>query len=252
MEEAYRGAVIDGAWYARRADALGWGPRTAAVDPERERLLRRWVQGTVLDVGCATGVYVDLLAKAGHEVRGIDLSDELVSYARTHRRGHFDVGDAEALPYGDDAFDTVLAFDVLEHVDDARALAEIARVARRRVLIAVPARTPSELLDAGLLLRHHEDPSHRRAYARADVERLVLRAGLRLESLEPAGYVDLGGLLLATIRHPKPWAERLAHRLVFKVLRHVPPRRYPSAWQAAAAVAAAATGRVGSAGSTTT
>jgi len=225
---------MDGSWYARHADELGWGPRTAAPDPEHELLLRRWVEGTVLDVGCATGIYVDLLARLGHDARGIDCSEELVAFARAQRRGTFDVGDAEALPYPDDAFDTVLAFDVLEHVDDARALAEIARVARRRVLLSVPAETPKALRDAGLLLRHHEDPSHRRVYAREDVAALVRGAGLRLEALEPAGFVDLDGFLLATLRHGRPWVERLARRVVFKVLRHVPPERHPSAWLAAA------------------
>ena len=157
-------APHDAAWYARHADAFGWGPATARADPERMGFLERWVVGSVLDVGCATGVYVDALAQAGHEARGVDHSEALVAWARGHRRGTFDVGDAYALPHGNGSFDTVLALDVLEHVDDVRALAEIARVARRRVIVGVPARTPDALLAAGLLFRHHEDPSHRRVY----------------------------------------------------------------------------------------
>lgn len=224
----------DADWYARHADAFGWGPETARVDPERAGLLRDWAVGSVLDVGCATGVYVDLLARAGHEARGVDHSEALVAWAREHREGAFDVGDAYALPYASDTFDTVLVFDLLEHVDDARALAEIARVARRRVILAVPARTPRELLDAGLLYRHHEDPSHRRVYAQEAVESLLRDAGLRIQALEPIGAVDLNGFLLSTVRHRRRWIERLAHRVVFKVLRHVPPKRYASEWLAIA------------------
>lgn len=227
----------DGAWYARHADALGWGPATARVDPERAERLDRWVVGSVLDVGCATGVYVDRLASAGHEARGLDHSAELVTWARANRRGAFDVGDAEALPYADAAFDTVLALDLLEHVDDEAVLAEIVRVARRRVVVGVPARTPRVLLDAGLLLKHHEDPSHQRVYAREDLERLLAGAGLEVAAVEGVGAVDWNGLLLGSVRHARPWVERLAHRLVFKVLRHVPPTRIPSGWLACAEVA---------------
>jgi SAM-dependent methyltransferase len=51
-------------------------------------------------------------------------------------------GDVRALPFGDASFDVVVAVDVLEHVepaDRAVALREMARVARRRVVVAAPA-----------------------------------------------------------------------------------------------------------------
>lgn len=224
----------DADWYARHADELGWGPETARVDPERERLLTAWTTGTVLDVGCATGIYVDLLARAGHEARGLDHSEALVAWAGAHRQGAFDVGDVHALPYEDGAFDTVLALDVLEHVDDARALAEVVRVARKRVIVGVPARTPDALLESGLLLRHHEDPSHRRVYGRGDLVALLRDAGLEPTRVEGVGAVDWNGLVHKGVRDARPWRERLARRVIFKVLRHVPATRVPSGWLACA------------------
>ena len=229
-------APHDAAWYARHADAFGWGPTTARADPERMGFLERWVVGSVLDVGCATGIYVDALARAGHEARGVDHGEALVAWAREHREGTFDVGDVHALPYESETFDTVLALDLLEHVDDARALEEIARVARRRVILGVPARTPDALLAAGLLFRHHEDPSHRRVYGEEELRSLLANAGLEPRAVEGVGAMDWNGLLLASVRHPKRWRERLAHRVLFKVLRHVPPTRYASGWLACADV----------------
>ena len=47
---------------------------------------------------------------------------------------------AHALPFEDDAFDTVTMFDVMEHLlseDTAAVCVELARVARRRVLLTV-------------------------------------------------------------------------------------------------------------------
>jgi len=52
------------------------------------------------------------------------------------------VGDVRDLPFADASFDVAVALDLLEHVppaDRTRALRELARVARRRVVIACPA-----------------------------------------------------------------------------------------------------------------
>jgi 2-polyprenyl-3-methyl-5-hydroxy-6-metoxy-1,4-benzoquinol methylase len=46
---------------------------------------------------------------------------------------------AERLDYGDDEFDLVAATEVLEHVlEPERALSEMARVARRHLIVSVP------------------------------------------------------------------------------------------------------------------
>jgi SAM-dependent methyltransferase len=51
------------------------------------------------------------------------------------------VGDARRLPFPDQAFDVVLALDVLEHIepdDRRRVLDELMRTARRRLIVACP------------------------------------------------------------------------------------------------------------------
>jgi len=72
-------------------------------------------------------------------VAGLDLPDpELAAHWST--RGVTAVfGDVDALPFPDDAFDLVLAIEVLEHVPSPdAALREIARVARADVVLSVP------------------------------------------------------------------------------------------------------------------
>ena len=52
------------------------------------------------------------------------------------------VGDIRDIPFADGEFDVVLALDVMEHrapADRERALGELARVARRRLIVACPA-----------------------------------------------------------------------------------------------------------------
>ena len=77
----------------------------------------------VLDFGCGDGALsLYLAAKKGvRRVIGVDLNAEAVERARTSARARglqaeFLTGSTEALPVPDRSFDTLLAFDCLEHV----------------------------------------------------------------------------------------------------------------------------------------
>jgi SAM-dependent methyltransferase len=109
------------------------------------RLLARAAPESVLDVGCGEGVLTYRWAEqlGDKPVVGIDLPDpKLEAEWSTRRRANLeframDVGGLETLP--DDAFDLAAAIEVLEHVPDPDAtLAEMARVARRYLLVSVP------------------------------------------------------------------------------------------------------------------
>ena len=103
---------------------------------------------TVLDVGCCFGFLPLLAAERSPRLRviGADLvpaTAALASRICSARGGRtpFLAADLLALPVADRAVDTVLAIHVLEHLP-ARAcrpaLAQLRRVTRRRVVIAVP------------------------------------------------------------------------------------------------------------------
>ena len=103
---------------------------------------------TVLDVGCCFGFLPLLAADRDPRLRvvGTDLVPSAVALAgRISRaqgsRARFAAADLLALPVADEAVDTVLAVHVLEHLPaevSALALAQLRRVARHRVVIAVP------------------------------------------------------------------------------------------------------------------
>ncbi len=87
--------------------------------------------GTVLEVGCGTGLILERVAKVAERAVGIDLSPGMLKQAR--ERG-LDVveGVATALPFADESFDLVYSFKVLAHVPEIEtALAEMARVTKR-------------------------------------------------------------------------------------------------------------------------
>lgn len=88
----------------------------------------------VLDVGCGGGFLSNALAKLGHDVTGIDASEESLAVAARHddeRSVEYVVGSALSLSFADATFDVVCAMDFLEHVDQPeRVVAEAARVLR--------------------------------------------------------------------------------------------------------------------------
>ena len=103
---------------------------------------------TVLDVGCCFGFLPLLAADRDPRLRviGTDLVPSAVALAdRIGRaqdsRARFVAADLLALPVADQAVDTVLAVHILEHLEAeaaAQAMAQLCRVARHRVVIAVP------------------------------------------------------------------------------------------------------------------
>ncbi len=96
-----------------------------------------------LDVGCGSGEYLVTATEAGVAyVCGVDLA---MAYCRRARQlvcgSSIAQSAAEALPFRDRAFDVVLCSEVVEHIDPSAAhsaLAELARVARRVVVVTTP------------------------------------------------------------------------------------------------------------------
>lgn len=111
-------------WYVARADLLRTALSGFLGTPDR-----------VLDVGSADGPSVTWLREA-HQVVSVDVDP------RGLAPGEGVCASALALPFQDDSFDVVTAFDVVEHCDpERRVLDEFRRVLRPggRVLLSVPA-----------------------------------------------------------------------------------------------------------------
>ena len=109
-----------------------------------DELWDRAAPESVLDVGCGEGVLTREWAErlGDRRVVGIDLDDpELRNEWEARRRPNleFRAEEATALSFEDDEFDMATAIEVLEHVPQPETtLAEMARVARRWLLVSVP------------------------------------------------------------------------------------------------------------------
>jgi len=91
---------------------------------------------SVLDVGCGPGFLTVRYAAAGANVTAVDLTARAVELCRKHLEyrglsGVVQQGNAEQLPFPDDAFDLVIASGVLHHTPDVtKAIGECCRVMR--------------------------------------------------------------------------------------------------------------------------
>jgi SAM-dependent methyltransferase len=102
--------------------------RAGAGDRVRTRLRRRrilkhfppWIgAGRLLDVGCATGRFLQQMAAVGWRVSGIELDPEAAAKARTVT-ADVTLGDPADLTLPRASFDLVTAFHVVEHLPDPR------------------------------------------------------------------------------------------------------------------------------------
>jgi SAM-dependent methyltransferase len=226
-EEAY---LFDRSYFrvVSRSDLLRLVLRELVTLPQNPRLL---------DLGCETGINLDVLGERG-EAMGLDVLWGPVAYART--RGPYRVMQCrgEALAFRPESFDFVCAFDVFEHIrDDVDAMGQCRRVLRPggHLLATVPT--------FGFLWSEHDEAlEHCRRYTRLELVdkleacgfRVVLSSYILFALFFPALVVRLAqaftkrGVAPRVSRQRVPgWANRLLltiNRLEVAALRHV---RFP-------------------------
>lgn len=122
----------------------------------------------ILNVGAATGGSIEWLSQLG-EVTSIEFDKESVSFISEHLKVEILEGSILSLPFAENTFDLVCAFDVIEHIEnDALGVRELARVCKANgaVLITVPAHM--------LLWSQHDEVNHHyRRYEIASLAKLL-------------------------------------------------------------------------------
>jgi SAM-dependent methyltransferase len=202
-------------WGARPAD---WARSEEQHVPMYEEALRRVgvrPGHRVLDIGCGTGVFLEVAAARGAEPFGIDAAAALVDYARTRLpAADVRVGDMQWLPYEDDTFDLVTGFTSFFFATDmVAALREAGRVSKPRAPVLIQVWGPPERCDLEAMkaiarpfmpARPPGAPAPPPLWRPGVLEELATRAGLQPEEAFdfsfPYEYGDadtLGRLLMA-------------------------------------------------------
>ena len=179
--------------------------------------------GKLLDVGCGTGLFMDVARKRGWDPYGVDECSEAIEHARGHfgldvREGQFAEFRAEGR-----RFDAITMWDIIEHTREPVDLLQTARACLAAVgIIALSTPNQRSVIDvvAGALYRgsgglvraplekfyidqhflYFTPDSLERAVRRAGLQLLYLRrelTDLRRLTLTPAKRLLLRGLFLA-------------------------------------------------------
>jgi 2-polyprenyl-6-hydroxyphenyl methylase/3-demethylubiquinone-9 3-methyltransferase len=188
--------------------------RVRWIDRQLVRLPKRAASDRLrlLDLGCGAGLASEALAARGHDVLGVDASEEAIAAARAHGSlasdGHrgpgrlsYRCGSAESLVQEGLRFDAVIALEIIEHVTDPAAfLALLANLLEPGGVIVISTlnRTWRSLaaakIGAEYLLRMLPVGTHdwKKFVTPAELGRHAGRAGLRVSDI--AGMVPaLGG-----------------------------------------------------------
>lgn len=207
--------------YVRRSESREpkgfWG---TGVVPERLSAVLSYVthDGMILDLGSGRGAYTRHLRNLGFRTVGVDFHQYSEWKAN---QAPFVVGSATALPFPAKAFDTVVAFEVLEHVPLVRqALREMARCTRNQIIISVPnCDLDNNLRRFDLALAHWTDETHHNFFTKESIQQLLIEEGYRILEVRDCYRVSPNSYFWSTVKLPRLIARGL--KQVFEVLNLV-------------------------------
>jgi len=192
-------------------EATRYDRRWAAYLRGSMELLRPWLSeepaGALLDVGCGTAVLLEVMrgwGMAPDRYIGADPSAEMLRRAQGRIDGRAAVvcAPAEALPFGDASFDTVVSASSFHYWPHPEAgLREMRRVLKAggRIIVADWARdfATMRVMDAVTRLTGH---ALVRTYAEHEIRALLAEAGLRVVRTRRKKIGPLWGLWVAEAR----------------------------------------------------
>jgi 2-polyprenyl-3-methyl-5-hydroxy-6-metoxy-1,4-benzoquinol methylase len=186
-------------------------------------LLRKYKNpGTLLDIGCSTGFFIDVAKKNGWIVRGIEISHDSAKIAQEiHNKDVYEGMLQEGL-YPEETFDAITLWDVLEHVPDPKQLLMIVyTLLKKDGLVFI--RTPN--VD-GLFPRisfyfskylnywpHPEPPYHLYQFSPSTLRNYLNNSGFEVVDFT-SQHIQLGyvfGDLSSLVKNPK----KLLYSIVF-------------------------------------
>jgi len=148
-----RGTTLGISLYNGYASKCKWYERLLSPEYTLAYLcIKRFKCKRVLEIGCATGVFVKVLRRLGIESYGVDVSSYSISIAEEDAKSflyNVDV-ETEDLPFPEDFFEGVIAIETMEHLANITfALSNIKRVLKIGGLLfmSVPRPRPEVLND---------------------------------------------------------------------------------------------------------
>ena len=169
-----------------------------------------------LELGCATGSFLEKLRDAGWQARGVEPASAAADEAR--RRGfEIHTGTLDSADFAEETFNAICAWMVIEHVPHPRSsLSEVARVLRPDgwFTFSVPNAACWERLFFRGCWYVWEPPRHLQHFTPASIRRLLTDAGFdRIQIIHQRNLLNVIGSLGLLVHRVAP-GSRLARRLL--------------------------------------
>ena len=150
------------------------------------------VQGPVLDIGCHGGTFTKVILKkvGGSKIYGIDISKSAIKEAQNKiSDGVFSAGDAQNLPYEANFFEAVFCLEILEHVDNPKAVIyEIKRVLKKGGYSVILVPTDNTLFKIIWRIWTLYYPVWRHAHVQSfkgkSLEKIIKDSGLKIKTVK--------------------------------------------------------------------
>ena len=180
-------------------------------------------RGQLLDVGCATGFFLDLARSKGWNVVGTEVSSFGARFAQERFGLDVRLGTLRELRFDDQAFDVVTMWDVIEHVLDPMAeLLEVHRVLRQGGLLSIitpDASSPVARLLGSRWEEYRRVREHVYFFSRRTLAEMLRKAGFDILRMESADKVFYLGPAMQRLKY-YAWdgaIPRLATRWVYRL-----------------------------------
>ena len=150
-----------------RAKIFGWREEQVFLSMLREVNV---AEKSVLDIASGTGRYVELLLNDGYQVGGVDISNEMLSFAKNRVGDHPNLmflqqQDAEQLPFSDAQYDLITCIRLYHRIPTesrVEMLREVKRVGKGKAILFFGMITPwlklRRLLRSKILPGRHSNP----------------------------------------------------------------------------------------------
>jgi SAM-dependent methyltransferase len=158
---------------------------------QKKRLVSRNTgvqKGTILDIGCGTGAFLEVFQSAGWMVQGLEPDAGARSIAR--QRG-VQVSSSAELFNLNESFDAITMWHVLEHVHDLHSYLERMRSLLKPdgvIFIAVPNYTSVDAFEYGQFWAAYDVPRHLYHFSPQAMQRLVNIHSLRITGMSPMWF----------------------------------------------------------------
>jgi SAM-dependent methyltransferase len=193
------------------------------IDKRCHFVTRHKRQGSVLDIGCATGTFLLGMRRQGPwQTYGVELTDAVAQIARERHGLTVFTGTVEQAAYPAAMFDAVTLWDVFEHLHDpAGSLREIRRILKPDgvLVIRVPNLASWDAALFGVYWAGLDSPRHLYVFTPQTVSQLLQQAGFAVlkHSSAIGSYMTfvLSIRFWLTARGVSPQTQRRAMRILY-------------------------------------